>query len=50
MTFLPKVSDVKVETTGEMHTGFWNEILKEKDRFVNPGVELRTILKRRELD
>jgi hypothetical protein len=50
VTFLPKVSDVNVEATGEMHKEFWKEILKEEDRFVNLGVELRTILKQRELD
>ena len=33
-----------------MHTEFWKENLKEEDRFVNLGVELRTILKHRELD
>jgi hypothetical protein len=50
VTFLPKVSDVKVEITEEMYTEFWKEILKEEDQFVNLGVELRTKLKHRELD
>jgi hypothetical protein len=42
VTFLPKVSDVRIETTGEMHTEFWKEILKDEDRFVNCRIEDNT--------
>jgi hypothetical protein len=31
--------------TGEMHTGFWWEDPRERDHWVDPGVDGRIILK-----